>query len=103
VAAVTLSGIVCRFSERRWDVTTISLSSLGLFSTTVAPETSAGSGLAYADNTKIIEDADEIRADRCAIVFGTALLPDGAVYSFAGRQLRSSFILDLVEDSKVNL
>ena len=54
----------------------ISLSSLGLFSTTVAPETSADSGLAYADSTKIIEDADEIRTDRCAIVFGNALLPD---------------------------
>jgi len=32
--------------------------------------------LAYADSTKIIEDADEIRTDRCAIVFGNALLPD---------------------------
>src|ERR1700674_3621648 len=29
----------------------------------VAPETSAGSGLAYADSTEIIEDADEIRTD----------------------------------------
>ena len=26
----------------------------------VAPETSAGSGLAYADSTEVIEDADEI-------------------------------------------
>jgi hypothetical protein len=56
----------------------------------VAPETSAGSGLAYADSTEIIEDADEIRTDRCAIVFGNAILPDySAVYSLAGRQLRS--------------
>jgi hypothetical protein len=53
------------------------------------------------DSTKIIEDADEIRTDRCAIVFGNALLPDyGAVHSFAGQQLRSRLILRLVVDSK---